>query len=954
MTIGIDDLVQQVKQVNKIEEVIGEESGFTVRGHGRNWTTQEHDSLVIDTHNQCYFWNSTGEHGDVIEWLCKRKGWDFKAAVEYLCKRGGLQSPDWRKQDPAVRMAARQREDVFTVFNNLTHKWLLAEPAAMEYCHGRGWSDETITRTRLGFTGNFDQRESYRSELINSLGGAGVDVRSPAAVAILGFKGNVHQWCVDYGVTPRADWNDRNEIPGVIGWNRLVYPHFMAGRCNYFSLRGFEGREHFNPPVELVGDRQIYVNPKWSSSQPMCVVVEGKADAITLDQWDIPAIALNGVAADDRIMRFIGATKENKRAMFFLGLDSDKAGALASSKVATMLGPMTRIIDWRAAADQAFRRLKTDIEDVEIKDANDVLKASIKKGLNLDEVQKELGYAINTCLSFVEMISGWAGQQEGVERDRAMGQALAVIAMMSEMERAQYKKALAKLLKVDQRELDRMVKTILDQAKKKDADGDEVVYTLGGWIDGWIVEYLYIREKHEAKLAWRDPNGNVASGDSVVINGTRYKPEQPEETFKERGIFFPSELGSLKKPGELALIIEAFLNSVYILPNELTAKIISYWVLVTWLYDCFDALPYLRAMGASGAGKSELLYRVGLVCYRLMMAGGADTVSTMFRSVERFHPTVLFDEADIEKSDASNEIVKFLNFGAMKNHPIWRAEEFIDENGKKSYKSKMYPTYCPKLIGMRRDFKDDAVGNRAITFKVQERGMRELMARNIPLHVTEDIHQRATAIRNLMVRWRLEHWQPEIEINMDYYELDISARLNQVTGALMMVAKDDEALRSEMKTFMRGYYLEMTQNKSMTIIARVIESILKIYQYPDLHKLMVVKEEGGNEKILVGHVTRIANEIIEEMNSTEDEGHASNEQEQKFNKRDLSPHRIGRLIREDMQLQMSRRTNMGFYVYYDQERVNELARQYGIDPAEMGPQPGKPSKTTDVQLEIPS
>jgi DNA primase len=951
LTIGIDDLVIQVKQVNRIEDIVGDEPGYSISGHGRYMTTREHDSLIVDTHNQSYWWNSTGEHGDVIEWLCKRKGWDFKAAVEYLCKRGGLQSPDWRKQDPTVRMAARQREDVLSVVCDLSHKWLLANPAAVEYCHGRGWTDETIKRTRLGYTGNRDQQEQYQKDLINSLGGAGIDIHSPAAVAVLGFKGNVQTWCLDYGVSPRKEWLDSDKIYGVIGWDRLVYFHFFGGRCIYFSLRGMQEREHFNPPVELMGERQIYVNPRWSSAESMCVIVEGKADAITLDQWDIPAAALNGVAADDRVARLLGATKENKRAIFYLGLDADKAGNLASSKVASLLGPMTRIVDWKDITEKIFLALKSDLNEISIKDTNDVLKASITKGLDQGDFQRELGFCLNTSRTYVETVSEWAGKQEGAERDNAIRLSLNVIAAMSEMERAQYQKVLAKNLQIDQRELSRMVKTIQDMAKKKDNDGDAVVFTVGGFINGWVVELLYNREKHTTQLAWRDPNGNVSSGDSVVIDGIKYKPEPAEETFRERGILFPSELGKLKKAGELASMIELYLNSVYILPNELTTKIISYWVLVTWLYDCFNALPYLRAIGSSGAGKSELLYRVGLVSYRLLMAGGADTVSTLFRSVEHFRPTVLFDEGDIEKSDAANEVVKFFNFGAMKGHPIWRADEVIDQDGKKTYRSKMYPTYCPKMIGMRHDFKDDAVGNRCITFKIQERGMRELMARNISLVVDEEIHQRAQGIRNLMIRWRLQHWQPEIKINRDYYEMDISARLNQITGALMMVAQDDESLRNEIKGFMREYYLEMTQNKSMTIIARVIEAIIKIYKFPDTHKQMVVTEEEGSEKILIGHVTKIANEIIEQMNSTVDEDHPSNDQEQKLNKRDLSPHRIGRLIRDDMQLRVSRRTNKGFFVYYDETRINELARQYGIDPDELGPQAIKPAVE---QMEIPS
>ena len=943
MTINIDDLVFQVKQINRIEDVIGEEPGFSVVGHGRYLTTREHDSLTIDTYTQSYYWNSKGDddHGDVIEWMMKRRGWDFKGAVEYLCKRGGMKDPEWRQEDRRTRMTTRAREDALGVASEVFHRWLLKDEIAMAYVRGRGWSDETIKRARLGYTGAPDMREKLQNEMNKAMVSHDVDPRSPAAVAVLGLQTtDIERWAMDFGVSVLPKWIDERRIHGIIGWDRLVYPHMMGARCGYFSLRGIHEKIHFNPPVELVGERQIYANAKWSSAEPLCVVVEGQADAITLDQWDIPAVALNGVSADERVARIIGATKENKRAIYFLGLDSDKAGQLNSSKAAKLLGPMTRIIQWAGTAGVSTY-LDAEGKEREVKDANDLLRGAIQKEMPNADLVHEVGVRLNTSPTYVEKIAEWAGKQEGADRDEAIRQALVVIASMDEMSRAQYLVSLAKSLQVQQRELTRMIKTIQDEAKKKDTDGENVVHTLGGPINGWLLEYLYDREKHQSHLAWRDPNGNIASGDSVSIDGVKYKPEPPEETYRERGILFPSELGKKKPVGELASIIEMYINSVYILPNELTGKIISYWVLVTWVYDCFDALPYLRALGASGAGKSEMLYRIGLICYRLLVAGGADTVSTLFRSVERYRGTVLFDEGDLEKSDSANEIIKFLNFGAMRGHPIWRTEEVIGENGTRDYKSKMYRTYCPKLIGQRRDFRDDAVGNRAITFKIQERGMRELMAKKIPLHVTEEIHQRAQAIRNLLVRWRLETWKPEIEINMDYYELDISARLNQVTGALMMVAEGDDNLREEMKSFMREYYLELTQNKSMTIIARIIEAIWKIWKFPDLHKQMVVEEENGNHKILVGHVTKIANEIIDTMNSTDDDDHAS-EETPKFKKDELSPHKIGRIIRDEMQLQVSRRTNKGFYVYFDETRMKEISISYGIDPAEFGPQAEKP------------
>lgn len=943
-----DDLVERVKRANSIADVIGEEPGFSVCGRGRYLTTREHDSLVLDTHNQSYYWNSNGERGDVIDWLCKRRGWDFKAAVEHLARRAGMPDPDWGKADPQARMAARARADALGVAAGVMARWLRNDPEALAYAREvRGWSEETINGVMLGYSGSAANHKQLRDEMINAMGGAGVDVRSPAAVAVVGYSGNVLVWSQDYNVpdVPRS-WVDNQYIPGIIGMDMLVYPHLYGGRVNYLSLRGVHEKAHHNLNAALVGERQRYYNRAWSSQEAQVVIVEGQADAITLGQWGIGAVALAGVAMDEGLARVLGADREETRSkhVYLVGLDTDKPGDKNKGAVADLLGPMSRVVKWLGIMGVTTW---TDAEGAEheVKDANDLLRGCAQREIEAEHQAEGVQAALNTSPTYAEVIATWAGQQEGADRDAALREAMGVIVQMDEISRAQYQVALSRALGITQREFARMVKTVVD-ATKKGSRNTNIETTLGGPIHGWLVEYLYDAEEHRSALAWRDPNGHVDSGDYVEIEGVRYEPMEPTDTFKNGGVLFPSKLGQLKSTGELVGYIETFISSVYLLSSKIDAKIMSYYALLTWIYDSFNAIPYLRAMGEAGAGKSELLRRVGLVCYRLMMANGAGTAASLFRSVERYRPTVFIDEADLAQSDTTNDIVKFLNLGAMRNNPIWRLEEVIGEDGKKGFVERMYTTFCPKLIAMRRDFKDDAVGSRSLTFKIQPREQMELIAAHVPNEINNEMRARALAIRNLAVRWRLEHWQPEIPVDPSFYDLDISARLNQVTGPLMAVAADDPALRGEMRHFLREYYSELILTKSMTITARVIEAIWKIYLYPEMRQTMVTTEPNGDQKVLVGQVTKTANEIIDQMNSGEN---ATENDENKRKRDELSPQRIGRLIREELQLRVSGRTNKGFYVYWDQIRMEALAKRYGINPEEIRPPQGK---TQPKQLDL--
>jgi len=358
-------------------------------------------------------------------------------------------------------------------------------------------------------------------------------------------------------------------------------------------------------------------------------------------------------------------------------------------------------------------------------------------------------------------------------------------------------------------------------------------------------------------------------------------------------------------------------------------------VLLTWLYDAFNTIIYLRATGDAGSGKSELMRRIGLLCYRTMSANGAGSTSSLFRTVERYRGTVFIDEADINNSDTESDMIKFYNLGAMKNNPIWRTVEAIGPDGTKTFEVAAFQTFCPKLISMRKEFRDDAVGSRALTFKLQPREVSELKAAGISLEINAAMRNQALILRNLLCRWRLKAWKPEIEINPDFYDLTISARLNQVAGPLLSIADEDPEQQEEIRNNLREYYRESILERSMTITARTIEALWKIWKYPDLHRMMVRNEPDGTAWVKVGDVTTIANQLIDEMNNVK-EDHDEGEGKKK-NYKELTSQGIGRILRGEMQLQMSPRRRDGFWVLFNEARLAGLSTRYGINPDEVGP-----------------
>lgn len=982
-----DNIVELIKARCRIEDVI-EADGYPLNRTTGRWRKVEGrklGGLYVDVANQTYHWTARAEWGDVIQWTMNQRKCDFKQACELLCQHAGLPAPVWSQQDMQARLSARLREDALEVATRVFARWFAQSTYAQAYAQSRGWffwqndpgsepqggeseRQGTANAAKLGYTGEGNEKE--RSELRNDLTTAGVDLDAPIAVAVLGYRGDVEGWLKRHQVEPNQKWIEQGYIPGIFGKKRLVYPHLWYGRIVYMSARGIEEKFHYNLPESLAGKRQAYYNHVYATTTDEVVLVEGQADAISWGQWQVAAIALAGVTLDAEMAKEL--LERHKRV--YVAMDVDVAGVASAWRIANMLGAAARLlpvrdphsVSFETTADmpQRQRELVDKANDTMraigavmrwglrdrfasypagdegergVKDSNDLLRSMAAAGIGEDEQGELARLLLERAPMLAEVAAAWAGAQSGAGRDEAMKKAVAIINQMDEFALAQNKQRLAKLLQVQLRELDRMMRAVSQIEKIK--PGGEPTYTWGGYIDGYLIEYLFDRETGRAFLAWRDPEGRIESGIGVSINGRYYEAFPPPEMMRMGSIHFPAELGEKKSIAELITYLQMYLKSVYIFPSEKMVKLVAYWILETWLYDCFPSTIYLRAMGSAGAGKSEFVLRVGLACYRMMQASGTDTTASLFRAVHRYGGTVLIDEADITYSDTDNEMIKFYNQGAFKGRPIMRTREITLEDGSKDWETVAYNIYSPKLIGMRKDFKDDAVGTRSLTIKLVTREMPELVKAGIPLNVDRSILEKAQALRNLLLRFRLENWQPEIPIDPAWFDLAISPRLNQVAGPLLAIARDDPDQQADIRQVLRDYYQETILNQSMTLAARVIEALWKIWRYPDLHKAMIRVDEEGRAMIKVGDVTRIANEIMDEMNDTDGGDDGDNPRRQRS---EVKSQRVGRILREELMLQVSERRRDGFWVFWNEARLTGLSVKYGVNPDNFGPVAEKP------------
>jgi DNA primase len=362
-----EKFVQELKDRADLVEVIERTSEYRFgKRAGRYTKCIKPDSLMVDTDWGVYTWFAHAgdaghqfETGDVFHWLERHNGMGFWDAALYLAQLFNVRVPEKARQvDPEKARASKTRQEAFEIACQWFERQLWASPAAVDYCHRRGWTDETIRKARLGLAPGFDQLADLRGEMTMN----NVNLDDAATVAIVGRRGGVGEWITSQGIQDaNPDWISGNYVPGLAGGLRLVYPHVWRGRVVYFSARnllmeggrlinrpekdeqGNHKPKSYNLPRSLAGERMRYFNFAYTRGAKICLVVEGQPDAISAAQAGIGALALAGVAADLSLVELIKAQKIER---LFMGLDNDEAGQKNQINAAAQFGPLTRLVTW--------------------------------------------------------------------------------------------------------------------------------------------------------------------------------------------------------------------------------------------------------------------------------------------------------------------------------------------------------------------------------------------------------------------------------------------------------------------------------------------------------------------------------------------------------------------------------------------------------------------------------
>jgi len=382
--------------------------------------------------------------------------------------------------------------------------------------------------------------------------------------------------------------------------------------------------------------------------------------------------------------------------------------------------------------------------------------------------------------------------------------------------------------------------------------------------------------------------------EEVEINGRKYKPLPSSYNLVDKDvILFPSVATEYQSEEEILKEIQIFIHK-YLDISEVFEQIATYYVLFTWMFDKFNEVPYLRAIGDFGSGKSRFIQAIGILCYKPVFTGGATTPSPIFRIIDEVHGTLIMDEADFRFSDMTSLIVKILNTGYQKGMAVLRSD------GKDTIEIKAFDVFCPKIVATRETFADKALESR---FLVEEMGAGKLRA-DIPRTLDESFYKEAEHIRNKLLMWRLKNYFEPIERRYDLIE-GIHPRLNQIVMPLLSIIKN-EATRERLKTFIVKYNTDLVADRGLSWESDIVFAVLKL------------EHELKTSEITIKQITDEVNKEIDINDDT------------------LQARKVGWYLRSKLQLKPYK-TRKGFVLSFkeNKKRLDMWKERFGITDADI-------------------
>jgi DNA primase len=310
------DAVSEIKGRLSIEDVIGEY--VQLKRAGRNFkakspfTTEKTPSFIVSPEKQIWHDFSSGKGGDIFSFIMEYEGVEFKAALELLARKSGVELEQFSGQGRKGPSKDRLYEvlDLTAKFYQLHFQ---KKDKALEYIFKkRRFNKQTVLEFRIGYSPN------NQSSLIDFLAKRGFSPEEIKTAGLSTVRGN----------RPTDMFRGRIMVPLMDQFGKVIG----------FTARLLEDNDnapkYINTPATILYDKSrhvygMHLAKKAIKDNNYSVIAEGNLDVVASHQAGIKnVVATAGTAITEYQLKALARLSPEVR----LAFDQDRAGLAAAER----------------------------------------------------------------------------------------------------------------------------------------------------------------------------------------------------------------------------------------------------------------------------------------------------------------------------------------------------------------------------------------------------------------------------------------------------------------------------------------------------------------------------------------------------------------------------------------------------------------------------------------------
>lgn len=332
--------------------------------------------------------------------------------------------------------------------------------------------------------------------------------------------------------------------------------------------------------------------------------------------------------------------------------------------------------------------------------------------------------------------------------------------------------------------------------------------------DNSIIECVYHSERRPY-LAFivASPNSELKEATSFVMHGdTVYPPERDMKAIELGSVLLPSGADEYGSSLDLFQGIRSFLFA-YLDFDDFTLDLLADYALMTWVWDAWTAIPYLRFQGQPSTGKTRCLEVLRQICYRSVDLGVSPSKSALFRSTDSVRGTLTVDEADYE-GDLRSDLMKLLNAGYKRNGVTALSTPRGDD-----WHPQTFSVGGPKVLANRHSFNDPALETRCITIYTVAKIVASRISSEYPKAFIAD----GERLRRQLLMWRFRNLH---QLDTDESALEcLDGRARQICLPLYSVSPDPQ-FRLDLIAHMQKRGQELRKDDPVRVILEAFKIAL--------------------------------------------------------------------------------------------------------------------------------